>query len=608
MSAMTKFAAPLLRALPTMLFCLTVAGAAEATAPIGSVVGWGDDYVGEATPPNAVNGIWGTATDIAAGRGHSCAIQAGTGNVVCWGYNGWGQATVPDAVNGISGTATGIAAGHYYSCAIQSDTGAVVCWGHPFREDYGQTRPPDAVNGISGTATDIAAGYLHSCAIQAGTGNVVCWGRNSFGESTPPDAVNGVSGTATHIAAGSWHSCAIQASTGNVVCWGNGYLDQLAPPDAVNGVSGTATDISVGNGNNCAIQAGSGSSVCWGYYDLPGQAPPPDDVNGISGTATDITLGTSHGCAVQAVTGNVVCWGYDYYGQAMPPDAVNGVSGTASRIAAGNYHTLAIVGPPEPIRFTKPQRACVIAMNKSGEKVNRVQLKENERCLKSFQVEKLVAPMAFDDCTTADGSGRVRRAGGWTAMRDRMTCDSLDVPPPFAYTDSATVNTAALDGALALTYKIFGGPPVLAADLVTMADSKDTARCQFVMLKRANQLENTILKEINKAKRRALRDETVDSEAAFESKLQAVLSSNDKINEAQDRLEKQVDNECADLQAPLDAIFAGGCGQGDTNLSEVEACVITAARCEACLQINAFDDLNLDCDQADDQTFNGSCL
>jgi hypothetical protein len=35
--------------------------------------------------------------------------------------------------------------------------------------------------------------------------------------------------------------------------------------------------------------------------------------------------------------------------------------------------------------------------------------------------------------------------------------------------------------------------------------------------------------------------------------------------------------------------------------------VIAAARCEACLKINAFDNLDLDCDQADDQTTNRSC-
>ena len=82
------------------------------------------------TPPNAVNGVLGTATDIAAGSYHSCAIQAGTGNVVCWGRNGDGESTPPDDVNGVLGTATDIAAvGYSHSCAIQTVTSKVVCWG-----------------------------------------------------------------------------------------------------------------------------------------------------------------------------------------------------------------------------------------------------------------------------------------------------------------------------------------------------------------------------------------------------------------------------------------------------------------------------------------------
>ncbi len=86
--------------------------------PTGSVVGWGYDATGQATPPAAVNGVSGTATDIAAGNWYSCAIQAGTGNVVCWGDDHYGQATPPDAVNGVSGTATDIAAGGNHTLAI----------------------------------------------------------------------------------------------------------------------------------------------------------------------------------------------------------------------------------------------------------------------------------------------------------------------------------------------------------------------------------------------------------------------------------------------------------------------------------------------------------
>jgi len=321
-------------------------------APPGSVVGWGTNFVGQVAPPDAVNGVAGTATAIAAGDGHGCAIQTGTGEVVCWGADYGGRSTPPDAVNGVSGTASEIAAGDDHSCAIQAGTGVVVCWG---QDDFGQATPPDAVNGVSGTATRIAGGAFHSCAIQAGTDDVVCWGEptGSYarGQEIPPDAVNGVAGTATEIAAGRFHSCAIQMGTGAVVCWGEDYSGQSTPPDAVNGVSGSATAIAVGSLHSCAIQAGTGNVVCWGWND-DGQAMPPDAVNGTSGTATAITTGAHHSCAIQAGTGSVVCWGQPTcpyaYGQETPPDTVNGVVGTATAVAAGRSHTLAIVGLPAP--------------------------------------------------------------------------------------------------------------------------------------------------------------------------------------------------------------------------------------------------------------------
>ena len=116
------------------------------------------------------------------------------------------------------------------------------------------------------------------------------------------------------------------------------------------------------------------------------------------------------------------------------------------------------------------------------------------------------------------------------------------------------------------------------------------------MLKRADKLVNSVLKEVIKVEKKALKDETVNSSAALEAKLQAVLSSNDKIDRAAATLVKGVDRKCGGLPADPDAIFPGACGAGDPSLREVEDCVIAAARREACLKINAFDDLNLDCD------------
>jgi hypothetical protein len=113
--AMTSLTASLLRVLPAVLLCLTLTGAADAAESSGAVVGWGDDFYGQATPPDTVTG---PVTDISASvaaNSQSCAIQAGTGNVVCWGNSYYGQATPPNAVNGVSGTAADISAGTYHA-------------------------------------------------------------------------------------------------------------------------------------------------------------------------------------------------------------------------------------------------------------------------------------------------------------------------------------------------------------------------------------------------------------------------------------------------------------------------------------------------------------
>ena len=60
----------------------------------------------------------GSASAIAAGFQHSCAIQAGTGAVVCWGADSFGQASAPASVDGTMGSATAIAAGGDSSLAF----------------------------------------------------------------------------------------------------------------------------------------------------------------------------------------------------------------------------------------------------------------------------------------------------------------------------------------------------------------------------------------------------------------------------------------------------------------------------------------------------------
>jgi len=84
------------------------------------------DAYGQATPPPSLDGTHGTASAIAVGGGHSCAIQASTGAVVCWGGNFYGEATPPPSVDGTAGTASAIAAGWYHTLAIAAPLPLVI--------------------------------------------------------------------------------------------------------------------------------------------------------------------------------------------------------------------------------------------------------------------------------------------------------------------------------------------------------------------------------------------------------------------------------------------------------------------------------------------------
>jgi hypothetical protein len=207
----------------------------------------------------------------------------------------------------------------------------------------------------------------------------------------------------------------------------------------------------------------------------------------------------------------------------------------------------------------------------------------------------------------ADTINRVQTATERTARREEKKCDSLEELPPFGYTGAATVNTAAKNGARAVANRIFGGPPAIDSNLFTN-DNRKEASCQLEMLRRAGKLETAVVKAILKAKRMAIKEDSVDSDVALGARLEAVFFSDVKtIEGAEDRLVKEVDKRCARLSVNPETLFPGSCGQGNPSLSEVEDCVIAAARCEACLKINAFDDLNMNCELADDHNDNGSC-
>jgi hypothetical protein len=163
--------------------------------------------------PNIALGTGRTATAVALGDTHSCALLD-DGAVKCWGANDKGQlgvgdtfargaaaADMGDALPAVAlgGVAKAISAGAQHTCALL-DGGTVKCWGFNDAGQLGQghTRsigdepgelaalPAIDLGGKKAIAIDVGA---HSCAVLE-TGAIKCWGTNGYGELGLGDLVS----------------------------------------------------------------------------------------------------------------------------------------------------------------------------------------------------------------------------------------------------------------------------------------------------------------------------------------------------------------------------------------------------------------------------------
>jgi alpha-tubulin suppressor-like RCC1 family protein len=321
-----------------------------------------------------------SATTVAAGNGHTCAVTSG-GAVWCWGANWGGQ--LGDGTNTPRLTpvavsprlpaldVTAVTAGDGHTCAV-TRAGAVWCWGDNRAGQLGDgtttsRHTPVAVSGLTSGVVAITAGDYHTCAV-ASAGALWCWGSNGNGQlgdgtttnRLTPVVVSGIEG-ATAIAAAPSHTCAV-ASGGAVWCWGwngSGQLgdgtttDALAPVAVKYLGSGVAT-VTAGGAHTCAVTS-AGAVWCWGSG-TAGQlgdgnrtnALTPVSVSGLLSGAVAVTAGGSHTCALTSA-GAVWCWG-ENEGKTgdgwtlwrLTPVAVSGLGSGVVAIDAGGSHTCAV--------------------------------------------------------------------------------------------------------------------------------------------------------------------------------------------------------------------------------------------------------------------------
>lgn len=373
---------------------------------------WGDDTAGQLgngaatgvvdspSPPIDFSGgapITVSASAIAAGEAHTCAIVAG-GQLTCWGSDASGQLgngapvgniAAPPAAVKLPGLATAMAVslGQDHSCALLS-TGRISCWGSDGSGQLGNgsatgnvASPPGTVALPGGlTATAVVAGRAHTCALVR-TGSPTCWGDDNAGQLgngapgpqvAPPSLLAFPDGVAAlALTTGDDHVCAL-LSTHKLTCWGSDATGQLGngsptsnvtvPASVVSTGIGTANAIATGGSNSCAMLS-AGAVSCWGDngFGKLGQGvafggnlhSPPEPV-ALPGGATAVALaaGQQHNCALLA-NGEVTCWGVGFNGTlgtgntanlASPPPPVILPGGlTAAAVTAGYQHTCALL-------------------------------------------------------------------------------------------------------------------------------------------------------------------------------------------------------------------------------------------------------------------------
>jgi alpha-tubulin suppressor-like RCC1 family protein len=229
---------------------------------------------------------------VAVGRDHTCALL-GNGEVVCWGDDCHGQAgfqhvttcsrgdaCVEEPGQVIEADATDLVAGRDHSCALQA--GQVMCWGlasvtlTELRDNEcdgvgscGDTcsKHPTPIPDLD-DALQLASGWRHMCARRAS--DVVCWGFNDFNATGNPNDLHrspfSVEVEATDLAASDSLTCALR-SDGRIACWGRlaPYTvgaRGFTPGEPLEIGADGATGIAVMNDSVCAVQE-SGRVTCW---------------------------------------------------------------------------------------------------------------------------------------------------------------------------------------------------------------------------------------------------------------------------------------------------------------------------------------------------------
>src|SRR2546428_9285684 len=148
-----------------------LAAASGGSLPLTTVIWWGDRNSRTQAASDLTN-----AVNIAAGANHTLALKP-DGTVIGWGDQFTGEA---EALAGVT-DAKAVSVGYQHALLLRSN-GTVIAWGDGVSGE--NVVPPGLSNIIA-----VAAGSENSLLVKS-DGTVVAWGGNFFGETTGPPGLS----------------------------------------------------------------------------------------------------------------------------------------------------------------------------------------------------------------------------------------------------------------------------------------------------------------------------------------------------------------------------------------------------------------------------------
>jgi len=240
---------------------------------------------------------------------------------------------------------------------------------------------------------------------------------------------------------------------------------------------------------------------------------------------------------------------------------------------------------------SKDAQKCVNGVNKDTGKLAATQGKENGACVKGGIK---AAPAA--NCVTADAKGKVGKTKTKTTADETKNCAASGAP--FAYTSGTAANSAMYSSELDLLSDTYG-----TTNLSTViAQDKLIGGCQSAVTAGVEKVAAAYVKAFDACKKNALKAGATDGPAIAACANTATSDPKLKVAGAITKLQGSVTSKCTGVTHAT--AFPGVCSAA----ADLGACLGARAKCQMCQGLAGADNVNADCDTADDGTVNGSCV